>query len=177
VLNGGILSWENAGHKISREMVKPTNAKGFGAEIPTRRGLAVDIPEAKSLLRASDGELVSIRSWPEFTGEVSGYNYIEKKGRIPGAIFGNCGSDAYHMENYRNLDHTTREFHEIEEIWKEAGITPDKHLAFYCGTGWRGSEAFFNAWLMGWPRVSVFDGGWFEWSNDPDNPVETGVPE
>jgi molybdopterin synthase sulfurtransferase len=33
-----------------------------------------------------------------------------------------------------------------------------------------------NAWLMGWPRVSVFDGGWFEWSNDPDNPYEVGAP-
>ncbi|MCF6342004.1 MAG: hypothetical protein L3J31_04290 [Bacteroidales bacterium] len=33
------------------------------------------------------------------------------------------------------------------------------------------------AWLMGWPRVSVFDGGWFEWSNDTENPFETGVPE
>jgi thiosulfate/3-mercaptopyruvate sulfurtransferase len=30
---------------------------------------------------------------------------------------------------------------------------------------------------MGWPRVSVFDGGWFEWSNDPANPIETGIPE
>jgi len=29
---------------------------------------------------------------------------------------------------------------------------------------------------MGWPRVSVFDGGWFEWSNDPKNPFETGEP-
>jgi thiosulfate/3-mercaptopyruvate sulfurtransferase len=80
------------------------------------------------------------------------------------------------MENYRNVDHTTREFHETEEIWMNNGITPDKHLAFYCGTGWRGSEAWFNAWLMGWPRVSVYDGGWFEWSNDPENPFETGVP-
>jgi thiosulfate/3-mercaptopyruvate sulfurtransferase len=43
--------------------------------------------------------------------------------------------------------------------------------------GWRGSEAFFNAWLMGWPEISVYDGGWFEWINDPDNPVETGIPE
>ncbi len=58
-----------------------------------------------------------------------------------------------------------------------AGIAPDKHLAFCCGTGWRGSEAFFNARLMGWPGVSVFDGGWFEWGNDPDNPFETGVPD
>ena len=92
-------------------------------------------------------------------------------------MFGNCGSDAYHMENYRNFDHTTREYHEIAQQWLEAGLTPDKHVAFYCGTGWRGSEAWFNAWLMGWPRVSVYDGGWFEWSNDPDNPYETGVPE
>ena len=58
-----------------------------------------------------------------------------------------------------------------------AGLGTYKHLAFYCGTGWGGSEATFNAWLMGWPRVSVFDGGWFEWSNDPDNPYETGIPE
>jgi len=72
---------------------------------------------------------------------------------------------------------TTREYHEVEEIWKEAGVVPEKHNAFYCGTGWRGSEAWLNAWLMGWPRVSVFDGGWFEWSNDPQNPTATGIPE
>ncbi|MCG8520893.1 MAG: hypothetical protein MI744_01665, partial [Pseudomonadales bacterium] len=128
-------------------------------------------------IAAENAELVSVRSWPEWIGEVSGYNYIEKKGRIPGAVFGNCGTDAYHMENYRNVDHTIKEASEVAKTWAEVGITPDKHCAFYCGTGWRGSEAFFNAWLMGWPRVSVFDGGWFEWSNDSDNPYETGIPE
>jgi thiosulfate/3-mercaptopyruvate sulfurtransferase len=81
------------------------------------------------------------------------------------------------MENYRNVDHTIKEPREVAENWAAVGITPDKHCAFYCGTGWRGSEAFFNAWLMGWPRISVFDGGWFEWSNDPNNPYETGIPE
>ncbi|MDA3860165.1 MAG: rhodanese-like domain-containing protein [Melioribacteraceae bacterium] len=177
VLNGGFLSWKDAGYEITMDDISKTPVADFGVDIPSKPELAVDIPEAKEMLKSQDAELVSVRSWPEFIGEVSGYNYIQKKGRIPGAIFGNCGSDAYHMENYRNLDHTTREFHEIEEIWKGASITPNKHLAFYCGTGWRGSEAFYNAWLMGWPRVSVFDGGWFEWSNDPSNPYETGVPE
>jgi len=176
ILNGGFQSWQDAGFGVSMddEPKKPCN--NFGVTIPQHPELAVDIPEAKEMLAASDAELVCVRSWPEYIGEVSGYHYIEKKGRIPGAIFGNCGSDAYHMENYRNLDHTIREFHEVEKIWKAVGITPDKHLAFYCGTGWRGSEAFFNAWLMGWPNVSVFDGGWFEWSNDPANPYETGIP-
>ena len=176
VLNGGLRSWEDAGYDLATEATEPTRVEAFGAEIPGRPEVFVDLPEAKTLLHSEDGELVSVRSWNEFIGEVSGYNYIEKTGRIPGAIFGNCGTDAYHMENYRNLDHTTREYQEIVEMWLEAGITPDKHLAFYCGTGWRGSEAFYNAWLMGWPRISVYDGGWFEWSNDPANPIETGLP-
>ncbi len=176
ILNGGFQTWKDAGFEISTEDVKKQPVKDFGLSIPQNANLAVDIDEAKQMIKANDADIVCVRSWPEYIGEVSGYNYIEKKGRIPGTVFGNCGSDAYHMENYRNLDHTTREFHEIEAIWKEADIVPEKHLAFYCGTGWRGSEAFFNAWLMGWPRVSVFDGGWFEWSNDSENPYETGIP-
>ena len=176
ILNGGFQSWEDEGLEISTEDVAKTPVANFGVSIPQKPELAVDVPEAKEMLASKDAELICVRSWPEYIGEVSGYNYIEKKGRIPGAVFGNCGSDAYHMENYRNLDHTIREFNEVQANWEEIGITPDKHLAFYCGTGWRGSEAFFNAWLMGWPRVSVFDGGWFEWSNDPTNPFERGEP-
>lgn len=177
VLNGGFQSWEDAGFDISFEDIPKKPVKDFGVEIPQHPELFVDTNEAKEILESNDAELVSVRSWPEFIGKVSGYNYIIKKGRIPGAVFGNCGSDAYHMENYRNLDHTTREFHEIEKNWKDVNLTSEKHLAFYCGTGWRGSEAFFNAWLMGYPKVSVYDGGWFEWSNDPGNPYETGIPE
>lgn len=177
VLNGGFQSWEDAGYEVSKDDVPKKPVSDFGAEIPAKPELAVDVPEAKEMLAAKDAELVCVRSYPEYIGEVSGYNYIEAKGRIPGAIFADCGSDAYHMENYRNVDHTIREFHEVEEIWRKNGITPEKHLAFYCGTGWRGSEAWFNAWLLGWPQVSVYDGGWFEWSNDPSNPYETGEPE
>jgi len=177
ILNGGLKSWEDAGYEITTKEYAPVHKGEFNTIIPGRPELAVDVPEAKEIIASDQAELVSVRSWPEYIGEVSGYNYIEKKGRIPGSVFGNCGTDAYHMENYRNLDHTTREFHEIEEIWSEVGVVPEKHNAFYCGTGWRGSEAWLNAYLMGWPRVSVFDGGWFEWSNDPENPTETGIPE
>jgi thiosulfate/3-mercaptopyruvate sulfurtransferase len=176
ILNGGFQSWKDARLPVERDDVPKSPVSDFGIDIPQHPELAVDMEEAKRMLAAEDADLVCVRSWPEYIGEVSGYNYIVKKGRIPGTIFGNCGSDAYHMENYRNPDHTVRPFREVERIWYENGITPDKHLAFYCGTGWRGSEAFYNAWLMGWPRVSVFDGGWFEWSNDPSNPFETGIP-
>lgn len=174
VLNGGFQSWEDEGFEVSTADVAKKSALDFGVRIPQQPNLVVDIEEAKTILKSSEAELVCVRSLPEYLGEVSGYNYIKKTGRIPGAVFGNCGSDAYHMENYRNPDHTIKDFHEVAQIWKDTGLTPDKHLAFYCGTGWRGSEAFFNAWLMGWPNVSVFDGGWFEWSKDPLNPIENG---
>ncbi|MFW6040176.1 MAG: rhodanese-like domain-containing protein [Gemmatimonadota bacterium] len=176
VLNGGIHAWEEAGFGLSTDDVSPEPAGDFGVEIPARPEYMVDLHEARRMLAADDAELVSVRSWPEFIGQRSGYHYIDAKGRIPGAVFGNCGSDAYHMENYRNLDYTTREYGEIAREWTAAGIVPEKHIAFYCGTGWRGSEAFMNAYLMGWPRISVYDGGWLEWSSEPSNPIETGAP-
>lgn len=175
ILNGGLQSWVDAGYETTTKEYEKNPIKEFGVSIPSHPEIIVDLDEAKEILNASDKNLISVRSWREYIGEVSGYHYIKGKGRIPGAVFGNCGSDAYHMENYRNPDHTMREYHEIEKIWKESGITSDKHNAFYCGTGWRASEAFFNAWLMGWSHISVFDGGWFEWTNTK-NAFETGIP-
>lgn len=49
-----------------------------------------------------------------------------------------------------------------------------QQVSFYCGTGWRASETFMYARAMGWKNVSVYDGGWYEWSSDPKNPVATG---
>ena len=80
------------------------------------------------------------------------------------------------MQHYRSPDNSMREYHEIERNWRAAGITPNKQIGFYCGTGWRASEAFFDAYLLGWENAAVFDGGWFEWSLDESNPIEFGEP-
>jgi len=70
-----------------------------------------------------------------------------------------------------------RNYQEIASFWRGAGITPDKRVIFSCGTGWRAAEAFFYAYLMGWPRIAVYDGGWLEWSLSGSNPIEVGEPE
>jgi thiosulfate/3-mercaptopyruvate sulfurtransferase len=81
------------------------------------------------------------------------------------------------MQHYRNVDNTMRAYPEIRANWEQAGITADKWVAFYCGTGWRASETWFYAYLQGWERIAVYDGGWFEWSQDPiNNPIEIGEP-
>ena len=157
-------AWRAAGFEIETETRVPRPAVEFGESIPANPGVFIDYEEAVELLSDPNGALVSIRSKPENDGLTSGYNYIDEAGDIEGAVWGNNGTDAYHMENYRNVDNTMREFNEVAANWKGAGVTPDKKVAFYCGTGWRASETFFYAYLMGWPDVSIYDGGWFEWT-------------
>ena len=179
LLDGGYDWWVRAGYPVETVIREPSPVAEFGAVIPVRPEVIVDIDEAKQILADPSGAaLVSVRTWREHIGAVSGYNYIGPAGRIKGDVWGNCGSDAYHMQHYRNVDNTMRTYPEITANWAEAGITPDKWVAFYCGTGWRASETWFYAYLQGWQRIAVYDGGWFEWSQDPvNNPIEIGEPE
>ena len=177
ILDGGFDHWVQAGNELETTLREPSPVAAFGASIPVRPEVIVDIGEAKEILAdPAAAALVSVRTWREHIGEVSGYNYIEPAGRIAGDVWGNCGSDAYHMQHYRNVDNTMRAYPEIAAHWEGAGITPDKWVAFYCGTGWRASETWFYALLMGWQNVAVYDGGWFEWSKDPErNPIHVGL--
>jgi 3-mercaptopyruvate sulfurtransferase SseA len=174
VLDGGYDHWVRAGNPVETAIRHPQPISSFGGEIPQRPEFIVDIAEAKSVLAAEDAVLVSVRSWREQTGEASGYDYIGRTGRLAGDVWGGGGSDAYQMQHYRNVDNTMRAYPEIAARWQEAGVTPDRRVAFYCGTGWRASEAWFCALLMGWPRIAVYDGGWLEWAQDPSNPIEVG---
>ena len=178
LLDGGYDWWVRTGNPLETELREPTPVESFGVQVPLRPEVIVDIDEAKEILADQQGAaLVSIRTWREHIGNVSGYNYIGPAGRIKGDVWGNCGTDAYHMQHYRNGDNTMRAYPEIAANWAEAGITGDKWIAFYCGTGWRASETWFYAYLMGWDRIAVYDGGWFEWSKDPvNNPIEIGEP-
>jgi 3-mercaptopyruvate sulfurtransferase SseA len=178
LLNGGFDAWKNAGLAVETKENQPVPVKDFGVKVPAHPEYILDMPQAKEVLADKDSKLVSIRSWDEQIGKTSGYSYIKPKGRIKGDVWGHAGSDANHMEEYRNIDNTMRNANEIAAFWKASGITSDqKRVSFYCGTGWRASEAFFDAYLMGWKNISVYDGGWFEWSMDPSNPVATGEPQ
>ena len=176
VLDGGYDRWARAGYPLETAVREPNPVSSFGVQIPVRPEFIVDIDEAKQILAdRENAALVSVRTWNEHIGKVSGYNYIGAAGRIAGDVWGNCGSDAYHMQHYRNVDNTMRAYPEIAANWEEAGIRTDKWVAFYCGTGWRASETWFYAYLMGWPRIAVYDGGWYEWSRDLlNNPIEVG---
>jgi molybdopterin synthase sulfurtransferase len=176
LLDGGYDAWVRAGNPLETTVRDPVPVASFGAQIPRRPEAFVDIDEAKQILaEQDDAALVSVRTRIEQVGQASGYRYIGAAGRIAGDVWGNRGPPASDAQHYRNADNTMRAYPEIATNWEKAGITPGKRIAFYCGTGWRASEAWFYAYLMGWPRIAVYDGGWYEWSQDPiNNAIEVG---
>ncbi|MGF1686165.1 sulfurtransferase [Photobacterium japonica] len=174
LLNGGWTAWTNAGFE-TEALLNQAEPVDFGRTIPANPQYMTDLSQARDMLKHPDNQsLVSIRSWAEYTGETSGYRYIKPKGRIVGSKWGHAGSDAYHLEHFRNPDNTMLSADVITQFWDDWDIHANQHVAFYCGTGWRASEVFFYAYVMGWQHISVFDGGWFEWSGDANNPTETG---
>jgi len=157
---------------------KPAPVTTFGQEIPAYGEYILAMESVGDLLSTDRSMLVCVRSWDEYVGVASGYDYIKSKGRIAGSVWaGLTGSDDNQIGQYQNADHTMRDFHEIAAKWMQNGITQDKNIIFYCGTGWRASEAFFCAYLMGWNDIGVYDGGWLEWSAQPANLIEVGAPK
>ncbi len=174
LLDGGFDAWKRAGLPIATESTPKTLAKEFGGKLPAHPELVIDTAAAKSILADPNGRLVSIRSWPEQIGETSGYGWLDRKGRIPGDVWGHSGPDSQTLPDFENVDGTMRNGAEITALWDEWGIHPENRIATFCGTGWRAAEVNFDFYVLGWPNVVLYDGGWCEWSNDPANPVEFG---
>ncbi len=177
IVNGGLQAWEEAGFEVSQTPVARTPVENFGTAKPLHPEYLVDIPFVRNAIvsNSSDVIIADIRTKLEYDGHAAPYSYIPTKGRIKNAHWGKAGDGPWTMESYVNADGTFKDLTEIERMWAENGITRDKHVAFYCGTAWRSSLAFYFAHMMGWERISNFDSSWYEWSMGPEaasNPIE-----
>jgi thiosulfate/3-mercaptopyruvate sulfurtransferase len=163
IVDGGLRAWLAHGHPLEQGRAAARVAVlDFGAQYPGRPAVMKDFDE----VRQGNAVLASIRTWGEHTGAVSGYSYIEACGDIPGARWGRAGEegDVNSISAYVDSEGRLRDLDAIAAMWAQQGITAEDPVVFYCGTGWRASFAFMCAWLMGWERISVYDGGWCEWS-------------
>lgn len=174
LIDGGLDAWTNAGYATNESIENPTaTIEDFGVTIPAHPEYVLSMPEdVKAEMNKNDKfRLVSIRSLEEFEGKTSGYSYIERAGEPQGAVWG------YDEPDYLNEDKTFIDFNEAVSMWNEQGVTKDNEIAFYCGTGWRASIPWLMAYENGWKNVKLYDGGWFTWQMDPNNPVQAITPE
>lgn len=165
VLNGGFDKWLEEGRPV--DSGDDIFSKCFGSDLSASEFLRDYVSlykEIEDIQFQDKSQLLSIRSKEEFDGVTSGYPYIDQKGHIPGAIFSDCGDNAQNMDKYRNKDQTMKDYKELLNNWFDSGLLKNKKTIFSCGTGWRAAEAWFYAWLTGWKLISLYDGGWYEWS-------------
>jgi thiosulfate/3-mercaptopyruvate sulfurtransferase len=164
VMSGGNSAWTDAGYTLETNGNTATPAADFGIAAPAHSEYIDTTAEVQQQLSQASFTLVDNRTWEEYIGETSGYSYLDKAGRIEGAVYGFAGiNNSSSMFYYRNIDNTMRNPDEILAMWTDAGIDTTKHLSFMCGGGYRAAEVLWDAWVMGLTDVSLFADGWTGW--------------
>ena len=173
-LSGGIDAWKNAGYELETTVNEPkATDKDFGVTIPAHPEYILSIDQVKDKLKNDKNfKLVSIRSRDEFEGKTSGYGYIDRAGEPLGAIWGHDTDDG----SYNNEDGTVADIVTVKKYLSESDASLGNEVSYYCGTGWRAAIPFLIEYDEGIRTMSVYDGGWFQWQMDPENPVQLGAP-
>ncbi|HBO38802.1 MAG TPA: sulfurtransferase [Pasteurellaceae bacterium] len=176
VMNGNFATWQDAGLPTESSVNIPTAEIDFGTTVPTNPQIDISMPDDVMHARKGGLKLISNRAWDEYTGKISGYDYIPGLGEPEGAVWGFAGTDSSNIADYYDPDGTLRNPNEIFALWREQGILPEDSLAFYCGTGWRATVPWFITQLAGWNHTYVYDGGWNAWQMNSTLPIQRGAP-
>lgn len=171
ILNGGWDAWTDNGGTVETK-VNTAMPASFGISVPAHPEYTVSTAGMNTMRLDPGSALGDMRAWQEFIGETNPYlhNGFTAKGRIPGAIW--IDQPGWYFDG----DGTLRSYTEVEKTWRDKGIIPGKKIAFYCGTGWRSSVGFMYGYLMGFPKISNYDSGFYGWSFE-NNPMDTGSPK
>jgi thiosulfate/3-mercaptopyruvate sulfurtransferase len=72
-----------------------------------------------------------------------------------------------------NADGTWKTRDELSAAYEKLGVTSEKSVIVYCGQGQMAAHTYFSLrHVLGFSKVSLYDGGFNEWSGREDLPVE-----
>ncbi|MGG5315892.1 sulfurtransferase [Enterococcus sp. AZ072] len=166
ILEDGLASWQKLNYPLESDWTSCEKASSFGLHDPKRSEILISTSEDLLKAQKDNPELVlaSVRSLTEYQGTTSCYAYIEQAGEPAGAVWAKASCGKNDVADLLTLEKKIKPLVDIAKAWKANGITREKEVVFYCGTGWRASVAFFIAKELGWQKVRLFDGGWYDWS-------------
>ncbi len=162
VLDGGFPKWTAEGRPVTRAAPRQSETRFTARVRPEWRAEAAEV---RAMLQDPAVVLVDCRSPAEFRGEVG---RGERLGRIPGAVNLAVGRL---MEGEHK---TWRPEPALRAVFEEAGVGPERDVITYCNAGVSAAIGLFAAKLLGYPRARNFAGSWYEWEQDPKNPIATG---
>ena len=168
LLDGGRQKWLAEGRPLSTE--KPTIQRSQYRTQEPDWTLRADKDYVLDVIGKTGHTIVDARSTKM---------YIEN-GHIPSAvnipaspILDAKGDTTGWQTPTTRSDGTFKSVEELQALFSEKGLTPDKDIVTYCVRGGLSSHIWFAlTQLLGYPNVREYDHSWAEWGNLADAPVE-----
>jgi thiosulfate/3-mercaptopyruvate sulfurtransferase len=165
VLDGGFDKWQKEKRPVTQDYPKINPVKYI---LPSQLNEEVraTLEEVKELVSGGSGVLLDVRPPQLYTGEKG---FWKRNGHIKGAINHFWGEDLKEDGAWKSKE-------ELKKAYEELGATPDKIIIVSCGQGLMSAHTYFTLkHILGYPKVRNYDGGFNEWSNIDELPVETGL--
>ncbi len=165
ILDGGWVKWTGEQRPIEHEAIRP---KLGDFTVTANPEIIVNKEWLKTLLKKPhlDTVILDARSVEEYAGkEIDG---LPRAGHIPSAI--NIPWNRFLQPNA-----TVKPPEQVREIFEDHGLRDNQEIMTYCLGGVRAAWVFCLLRYVGFPRVKVYPGSWWEWSRDFAAPAEKDV--
>lgn len=160
ILDGGYPTWVAEGRPISNAEAIPAPA-GFTVRGPNRTRLTT--ADVRGMLGAPDVTLLDARAPSEYRGFEGN---TKRLGHIPGAL--NVPVGATSLPGSQHL----RDGTQLRALLHAGNVSRGRRMVCYDGSGVAAAKLAFVLTLLGHEDVAVYDGGWAEWGNKLDLPVD-----
>ena len=160
ILDGGYPAWVDEGRPVSNAVLTPAAGR-FTPRAQAR--LRLTTADVRALLGSSDVALIDARAPAEYRGFEGN---TKRLGHIPGAA--NVPVGAMTRPGSQHFKSAT----ELRELLLKANIARGRRMVCYDGSGVAAAKLAFALTILGHDDVAVYDGGWAEWGNRLDLPVD-----
>lgn len=161
ILNGGLPKWQRE-HLPMTNVVPVYPPTVFTPVVQSQ--LRATAEEVLSSLGQQGVKLIDARDRGQYTGEI--VRRHGRPGHIPGAL---------NIPREELVDPATGTFRSNEElahVFSLANVSPEERVIAYCNGGVAATTVLFSLAVLGYPRLTNYDGSWNEWGKREDLPAE-----